>query len=387
MNAEFWAGKKVFITGHTGFKGGWLALWLNSIGATVKGYALEPSTEPSLFELARVDKACESQIDDIRDRQALARSMAAFKPDVVFHLAAQPLVRLSYDEPVTTFETNVLGTVNLLEAVRGCSSVKAVVIVTSDKCYLNREWHWGYREHESLGGHDPYSASKACAELVTQAWRLSYLGAGGQDGRVCSIATARAGNVIGGGDWSADRLVPDILRDLADKKSIVVRNPQAIRPWQHVLEPLAGYLMLAERLVVDGEPWADSWNFGPREDSAKTVEWIVDALIRYWPGGGQWQHDGSRQPHEAHYLKLDCAKANDRLGWQPVWSLDESLEKIVHWQTAWLAGADMQAHSMQEIAEFRADAGSLLRNPVMSGGTPAAQAANATASSMDGEPV
>jgi len=349
----FWAGKRVFLTGHTGFKGGWLALWLERLGATVKGYALAPEPGPNLFSLARVAATTESVIADIRDRATLASELSAFAPDVVFHLAAQPLVRLSYAEPATTMETNVIGTVNLLEAVRSCPSVAAVVVVTSDKCYLNREWHWGYREGESLGGHDPYSASKACAELVTQSWRLSFLGEGGQDGRRCALATGRAGNVIGGGDWAADRLVPDILRDLAAGVPVTVRNPDAIRPWQHVLEPLAGYLVLAERMTGEGGlDHAEAWNFGPTDEDARPVRWIVDRLVEAWPGGGSLAHDGSVQPHEAHYLKLDCSRARSLLGWRPRWSLAEALDEIVRWQRAWLAEDDLHRVSLETIERY-----------------------------------
>jgi len=357
VNDTFWRGKRVFVTGHTGFKGGWLSMWLMSLGAEVRGYALAPDTEPSLFELAGIGDIVDSRFADVRDGATLAASMVEFSPDIVFHLAAQPLVRLSYKEPASTFETNVMGTINLLEAVRGCSSVSAVVCVTSDKCYLNREWHWGYREHEALGGHDPYSASKACAELAVQAWRLSFLGEGGQDSRNCPVGTGRAGNVIGGGDWSADRLVPDILAHLADERPVTVRNPVAIRPWQHVLEPLSGYLMLAERLAdSDGQGWADSWNFGPPDADARTVEGIVATLIDLWPDGGSWNHDGSVHPHEARYLKLDCSKSRDRLGWRPIWSLDQTLADIVEWHRAYLDGQSVRDTSLATINRYLADA-------------------------------
>jgi len=348
VDKQFWAGKRVFITGHTGFKGGWLAIWLTSLGATVKGYSLDAPTAPSLFNSAGVDRLIESEIGDIRDGSALSKSMQVFAPDVVFHLAAQPLVRLSYDIPVDTFSTNVMGTVNVLESVRNQSSVRAVVVVTSDKCYENKEWHWGYREGEPLGGYDTYSASKACTELVTNSYRQSFFG-GAKNG--CSIATARAGNVIGGGDWAADRLVPDILRNLQSNIPIVIRSPNAIRPWQHVLEPLSGYLKLGKLLFESGAPYAEAWNFGPPETGAKTVQWMTEALIGQW-GSGSWNLEEGHRVHEATYLKLDCSKAREKLNWQPVWNPVEALSITASWHKAWLKGSNTHEQCLQDIARY-----------------------------------
>lgn len=352
MNETFWKGRRVLLTGHTGFKGSWLALWLSSLDARVYGYALAPDTDPSLYQLARIDNLLDSTIADIRDREQLDLSMQAAQPEIVLHLAAQPLVRESFKDPVTTFETNVMGTINVLEAVRRCESVKAVVVVTTDKCYLNREWDWGYRENEPLGGHDPYSASKACTELVAQSWRLSFMGAGGEDERHCALATARAGNVIGGGDWAKDRLVPDLLNSIAANQDLVLRNPEAIRPWQHVLEPLAGYLMLAEKLYNEGEDWAQAWNFGPHDADARSVSWIVEQLIQECDSSTQWRRETAAQPHEAQHLKLDCSKARQQLGWNPIWGLDRCLKEIAAWHTAWAVGEDMQQFSLQTIKRY-----------------------------------
>ncbi|MGQ7843573.1 CDP-glucose 4,6-dehydratase [Granulosicoccus sp. 3-233] len=353
MNDTFWKGRRVLLTGHTGFKGSWLALWLSSLGARVHGYALAPDTDPSLYQLARVDDLLDSTIADIRDRDQLEQSMQAARPEIVLHLAAQPLVRESFRDPVTTFDTNVMGTINVLEAVRRCETVKAVLVVTTDKCYLNREWDWGYRENEALGGHDPYSASKACTELVAQSWRLSFMGEGGEDERRCALATARAGNVIGGGDWARDRLVPDLLDSIAGNQDLVLRNPEAIRPWQHVLEPLAGYLMLAEKLYQEGDRWAQAWNFGPHDADARSVSWIVEQLIRECNSSTQWRRETAAQPHEAQHLKLDCSRARQQLGWNPVWGLDQCLREIAAWHAAWVAGDDMQQFSLQTIERYR----------------------------------
>lgn len=353
MNNAFWNGRRVMLTGHTGFKGSWLALWLTSLGAKVYGYALAPDTAPCLYELARIDDLLDSTIGDIRNRETLERAMQNAQPEIVFHLAAQPLVRESFKDPITTFDTNVMGTINVLEAVRHCESVKAVVVITTDKCYLNREWDWGYRENEALGGHDPYSASKACTELVAQSWRLSFMGQGGEDAWRCALATARAGNVIGGGDWAKDRLVPDLLNSIANDQALVLRNPNAIRPWQHVLEPLAGYLMLAEKLFGEGDKWAEAWNFGPHDADARSVSWIVEQLIRECNSTTRWQQETSAQPHEAQHLKLDCSKARQRLGWNPVWGLDVCLKEIAAWHSAWAAGDDMQQFSLDTISRYQ----------------------------------
>lgn len=352
MNRAFWRGKRVFLTGHTGFKGGWLALWLADIGAEVHGYALAPPTKPNLFTVANLkDSLASSTIADIRDAAILTQAMREAQPDIVLHLAAQPLVRYSYVAPVETYAVNVMGTVNLLEAVRQTPSVKAVVNVTTDKCYENREWVWPYRENEAMGGFDPYSSSKACSELVTAAYRGSFLDAVG-----IQLASARAGNVIGGGDWADDRLVPDFLRALDAGKVLAIRSPLATRPWQHVLEPLSGYLMLAEKLFTDGPGFAEPWNFGPEEADAKTVQWIVETLCGQVPGAA-WQCDAAPQPHEANMLKLDSSKAKSQLGWRPRWDLQTALGMTLAWHQAWKQGADMAATSVQQIQAYEAAAG------------------------------
>jgi CDP-glucose 4,6-dehydratase len=342
-SAAFWAGKRVFLTGHTGFKGGWTSIWLSKLGAEVHGYALEAPTSPSLFQAARIGSVINSTIGDVRDLDALRRAMAAVKPDIVLHMAAQPLVRLSYRDPVETYATNVMGTVHLLEAVRSVGGVGAVVNVTTDKCYENREWPWGYRETEAMGGHDPYSSSKGCSELVTSAYRRSFFA----DGAL--VASARAGNVIGGGDWALDRLVPDILRAFGAGEPVVIRNPHAIRPWQHVLEPVSGYLTLAERLYGGDREAADAWNFGPVDADARPVGSIVTEMAALWGEGTDWRLDSGTNPHEAHYLKLDISKAKAALGWTPRWSLSQALTQTVAWHKAWLAGHDMQGVCRDQI--------------------------------------
>ncbi len=329
LKRDFWRGKSVFMTGHTGFKGGWLATWLTALGATVHGFALAPDTEPSYFALSGLDRELHSIIADVRDADALCAALAAARPEVVFHLAAQPLVRRSYAEPAATFATNVMGTVNLLEAVRRTPSVRAVVVVTSDKCYQNGEFLWGYRESDPLGGRDPYSASKAGAELVCAAYRQSFFDSSNPP---VFIATARAGNVIGGGDWSEDRIVPDAIRAFARGDALVVRNPDFVRPWQHVLEPLAGYLALAMRLYLDGAPYADAWNFGPRDDDAVSVSRLADALVRKWGEPARWRVDRpASAPHEHGYLKLDCSAARVRLGWRSRLGLADAIDMTVDW--------------------------------------------------------
>lgn len=346
--SDFWQGKKVFLTGHTGFKGGWLSLWLQNMGAQVHGYALQPPTTPNLFNVAKVSKSLTSSvIADIRDASSLEKAMLSVQPDIVLHLAAQPLVRHSYLDTVETYTTNVMGTVNLLEAVRKTSSVRAVVNVTTDKCYENREWIWPYREDEAMGGYDPYSSSKGCSELVTAAYRRSFLADAG-----VAVATARAGNVIGGGDWAEDRLIPDFLRAIDKSQTLIIRSPNAIRPWQHVLEPLAGYLLLAEQLFKQGEQFAQGWNFGPSDEDAHTVAWIVDKLIATTPNA-RWQIDHKPQLHEANYLKLDSSKARMQLGWQSRWSLEFALEKIMNWHQYWHNDGDMHQFSLMQIAEYQ----------------------------------
>lgn len=347
MNSGFWQGKRVFLTGHTGFKGGWLSLWLQQMGAEVYGFALAPSTTPNLFESAGVVSGmADSTIADIRDVDALTRALKQAQPEIVFHLAAQPLVRYSYKSPVETYAVNVMGTINLFEAIRASDTVRAVINVTTDKCYENREWEWPYRENEAMGGHDPYSSSKACSELVTAAYRRSFFEAQG-----VALASARAGNVIGGGDWSEDRLIPDFLRAIDDNKPVVIRSPEAIRPWQHVLEPLSGYLTLAERLYQDGENYACAWNFGPNDQDARTVGWIIERMVQRMPGAS-WRLDGAPKVHEAHTLKLDSSKAKNALGWQPQWSLEQALDRVVEWHQAWRLGNDMRAQCREQIAAY-----------------------------------
>ena len=352
VNPEFWRGKRVFLTGHTGFKGGWLSLWLQSMGAEVHGYALNPPTETNLFEVAEVEKGmASSTIADVSDAGMLRRAMQKSQAEIVFHLAAQPLVRHSYVDPVETFAVNVMGTVHLLEAVRVTPSVKAVVNVTTDKCYENREWVWGYRENEAMGGYDPYSSSKACAELVTSAYRRSFLEAA----RI-ALASARAGNVIGGGDWAEDRLIPDFMRAMDSGEMLKIRSPRSTRPWQHVLEPLSGYLMLAERLYTQGAEFAEGWNFGPSDDDARPVSWIVERLAEMRKDV-HWQCDESQQPHEANYLKLDSSKARSRLHWLPRWRLHEALQETLDWHQAWRRGGNMHAVTLEQIAQYQMSGG------------------------------
>lgn len=351
-----WRGRRVFLTGHTGFKGGWLALWLASKGAVVRGYALDPATEPNLLDAARVGSIAEDIRGDIRNPATLEPALRDFAPEVVFHLAAQPLVRYSYQDPIGTYETNVIGTARVLDAVRRTESVRAVVSVTTDKCYENKEWLWGYRESDPLGGYDPYSSSKACAEIVSAAFRQSYfpaeaLGSGHKTG----IATARAGNVIGGGDWSTDRLIPDLVRGFLAGEPVRIRRPQAIRPWQHVLEPLAGYMVLAERLLSpDAAHYATAYNFGPFEDDARPVEWIAEKMTGFWGNGASWVLDPDPGVHEAGYLKLDASRARHDLDWQPRLRLETALEWLVAWYRAWQSGEDMQAFTLKQIREYEA---------------------------------
>lgn len=352
MNATFWAGKRVFVTGHTGFKGSWLSLWLQQMGASVTGYALAPPTSPSLFEVAQVAQGMTSVIGDIRNAAELSQAMRQAGPGIVIHMAAQPLVRRSYADPVETYSTNVMGTVNVLEAVRQTPSVRAVVNVTTDKCYENKEWVWGYRENEPMGGFDPYSSSKGCAELVTAAYRSSFFNSARHSEHQVALASARAGNVIGGGDWAQDRLIPDILRAVQAGQSVNIRNPRATRPWQHVLEPLSGYLALAEKLHTNGPGFAEAFNFGPAEEDAKPVQWIVEQLTQNWGDGAAWHLDGDTHPHEAHYLKLDCSKARAALGWVPKWTLDTALNHILAWHKAHLLGSNMRNLTLQQINTY-----------------------------------
>lgn len=353
VNPAFWGGKRVMLTGHTGFKGSWLSLWLQSMGAEVVGYALEPPTSPCLFEVAGVDGEMISLAGDVRDLEHILVVMAEHRPEIVIHMAAQSLVRYSYQSPVETYATNVMGTVNVLEAVRQVPGVRAALVITSDKCYENREWIWGYRENEAMGGYDPYSNSKGCAELVTSAFRQSFFNNADEP---VAVASARAGNVIGGGDWATDRLVPDMVRAISEGKPVSIRNPHAIRPWQHVLEPLSGYLLLAQRLYEGGGHYAEGWNFGPAEDDAKPVQWIVERFIRLWGDGASWVYDSGEHPYEAHYLKLDCSKARSRLQWQPRWSLDHALEQISAWHKAHQQNENMRDFSLNQIRAYQEQA-------------------------------
>jgi CDP-glucose 4,6-dehydratase len=348
VDPDFWRDRRVLLTGHTGFKGAWLSLWLQSLGAHVTGFSDGVPTQPSLYELAHVGEGMDSVEGDVRDHDALARAVRAAEPEVVIHMAAQSLVRRSFAEPRETYETNVMGTVNLLDAVRlHGSQVRSLVNVTSDKCYENREWEWGYREQEAMGGHDPYSSSKGCAELVSAAFRRSFF----SDPDGTRLASARAGNVIGGGDWGEDRLVPDIMRAALGVQEVRVRNPNSVRPWQHVLSPLSGYLVLAQALWDSPED-ADGWNFGPAEEDARTVGWVLERLAELWPAELRWSLDDGPHPHEARYLKLDSSRARTRLGWRPLVALEESLQSIVDWYLALRDGADVRAVTLGQIEAF-----------------------------------
>jgi CDP-glucose 4,6-dehydratase len=353
---EFWAGKRVFLTGHTGFKGGWLSIWLKDLGADLTGFALSPPTNPSLFEVADVSSGMTSIIGDIRDAAVLTKALCDARPEIVIHMAAQPIVRLSYEQPVETYSTNVMGLVHLFEAVRKSPGVRAVVNVTSDKCYENKEWVWGYRESEPMGGHDPYSSSKGCAELVTAAYRRSFFNPDTYREHGVALASARAGNVIGGGDWAPDRLIPDIMRAIEAGQPVKIRNPHAIRPWQHVLEPLSGYLTLAQRLYEAGPAFAEGWNFGPAEADAQPVQWIVERLIQMWGEGARWQLDSQNHSlHEAHYLKLDCSKARSALGWKPIWGLEQALRMLTDWHKCALQGENIYAKTLSQVNEYQAE--------------------------------
>ena len=353
MNPAFWQGKRVFLTGHTGFKGSWLSLWLQELGAQVTGFALPPPTQPSLFEIAQVAQGMQSINGDIRDLAALQAALTASQADIVLHLAAQPLVRYSYDHPIETYSTNVMGTVHLLEAVRRTPSVKAVVNVTTDKCYENREWDWGYREDEPMGGYDPYSSSKGCSELVTASYRSSYFNPDDYAKHGVAVATARAGNVIGGGDWAANRLLPDIVSAFGRGVPVQIQNTRSIRPWQHVLEPLRAYLMLAEQLYVEGPCFAQAWNIGPEDIDCKPVGWIAEEMTQLWGGSAKWTEIKGDYPHEASYLKLDISKARNRLGWQPCINLQHALRLTTEWAKEHLAGANMRTVTQQQIRDYQ----------------------------------
>jgi len=345
---NFWHNKKVFITGHTGFKGSWLCLWLHFLGAKVTGYALKPPTEPSLFKLCKIDKLVRSIIGDVRNLKLLKKVMISAKPEIVIHMAAQPLVRQSYRDPVETYAVNVMGTVNVLEAVRSCKSVKAVINVTTDKIYENKERSTGYKESEPLGGYDPYSSSKACSELVTSAYRNSFLKNG------TAVATARAGNVIGGGDWGTDRLVPDFIKAILKGNKIRIRNPKAIRPWQYVLDPLNGYLILAQKLYKNGQKYAEPWNFGPDDRDAKTVEWLIKRLCSKWGGNASYAIDNKKHPHETQTLKLDSSKAKARLKWKTKMHLENAVDKVIEWTKEYKEKKDLRRVCMDQIKEYMA---------------------------------
>jgi CDP-glucose 4,6-dehydratase len=348
-----WSGRRVFLTGHTGFKGGWLALWLSNIGAEVRGYALDPPTNVNFFDTTRLGELIDDVRGDIRDGLRLNQALSEFRPEIVFHLAAQPLVRASYVDPITTYETNVIGTARVLEGVRRTPSVRAVVSVTTDKCYENKEWIWGYRETDSLGGYDPYSSSKACAEMVSAAFRQSYFSGVKNDAPFVALATARAGNVIGGGDWSEDRLIPDLVRGFASGTPVSIRRPAAIRPWQHVLEPLAGYIILAQHLLSETPArYATAYNFGPADDDARTVSWIADHLAKKWGGEADWVQGADPGVHEAGYLKLDASRARAELGWAPRLPLGQALDWTVEWFRAQAAGEDMRSFTLDQIVRY-----------------------------------
>lgn len=353
VSLNFWQGKKVFLTGHTGFKGSWLSLWLQSLGANVTGYALSPPTNPNLFEEARVDEGMRSIIGDVRDLEALRKAMKEANPEIVIHMAAQPLVRYSYLQPVETYATNVMGVVHLLEASRENSNIKAILNVTSDKCYENKEIDRGYCEDEPMGGFDPYSNSKGCSELVTASYRSSFFNKLDYKKHGVGLATARAGNVIGGGDWALDRLIPDVMHAFIEHKAVVIRNPQAIRPWQHVLEPLRGYLDLAQKLFEEGPAFAEAWNFGPNNEDVKPVEWIVKTLAERWGDGARWTIDQGGHPHEATFLRLDISKADQSLGWKPQMNLSHALDQIIIWYKAYMNKSDMRQVTLDQISQYR----------------------------------
>ena len=354
ISSSFWGGKRVFLTGHTGFKGGWLSLWLSSMGAKVTGYALAPNTSPNFFEEARVEHDLEkSYIGDIRDLENLKKIMADAKPEIVIHMAAQPLVRFSYANPVETYATNVMGTVNVLESIRFLSCVRSVVIVTTDKCYENQERIAGYREDEPMGGFDPYSSSKGCAELVTSAYCRSYFSPEKFNQHRVAIASARAGNVIGGGDWSEDRLIPDAIKAFEAGRPLIIRNPLATRPWQHVLEPLSGYLVLAKALYQEGVKFDGGWNFGPSERDTRSVKEVINIVIEKWKSVANWEQDQDGQPHEAQSLSLDCSKARHQLNWVPRWNLEQAIDKITEWHSAHQKKSNMHDISLQQITSYQ----------------------------------
>ena len=345
VKTSAWQGRRVLVTGHTGFKGGWLSLWLNQLGAEVTGFALPAPTNPSFFEQTQLAELVNHIEGDVRDPGAVEAAVRASRPEVVFHLAAQPLVRYSYDNPVETYATNVMGTVYVLDACRRADSVRAIVAVTSDKCYENREWIWPYRETDAMGGHDPYSSSKGAAELIISAYRRSYFQAGAR------LASVRAGNVIGGGDWALDRLIPDMVRAMLAGKRPLIRNPNSIRPWQHVMEAVGGYLLIAEQLLDGKDEFAGAWNFGPSEEDARPVAWIVERMLELWGAQG-WDRPDAAQPHEATLLKLDCSKARTALGWRPRFNLEQALGNVVAWHKGVAAGENARELSLRQLREY-----------------------------------
>lgn len=350
VDIHFWRNKNVFLTGHTGFKGGWLTLWLTSMGAKVTGFALEPNTSLNLYTVLNINNIiATSHIADIRNLQTLKSAMIKANPDVLIHMAAQSLVRNSYSHPVETYAINVMGTVHVLEAARSTPSIKATVVVTTDKCYENKEWVWSYRENDPMGGYDPYSNSKGCSELVTSAYRQSFFSS---HDSFNSIASARAGNVIGGGDWSEDRLIPDAIKAFEVDEPLLIRNPLSTRPWQHVLEPLSGYLVLAQALYEHGSIYASGWNFGPRDEDNRSVQEMANLLISNWGSLARWEKDGAEQPHEANLLRLDCSKARTQLGWFPKWNLEMAIKKIIEWQKAFRSNKNMQEVSLMQICQY-----------------------------------
>ena len=356
VSASTWTGKRIFVTGHTGFKGSWLALWLASAGARVTGYSLAAPTEPSLFERARVREMVRHIEGDVRDLGELQAAMREARPEIVFHLAAQSLVRQSYVSPVETYATNVMGTVHVLEAARRVPGVRGIVCITSDKCYENREWVWPYRENDPMGGHDPYSNSKGCAELVISAYRKSFFETDGATDRT-AVASARAGNVIGGGDWALERLIPDIVRALEAGARPVIRSPEALRPWQHVLDALGGYLLIAEQFLAGRTEFAQAWNFGPSDDDVRPVRWIVEHMSTLWGAKQGWEHSTAPQPHEARVLKLDSAKARGDLGWRPLMNLETALSRVVEWHRAIAQNGDARAICLDQIERYREELG------------------------------
>lgn len=348
ISDSFWAGKKILITGHTGFKGGWISLWLNMLGADVAGYSLEPPTEPSLYENLNLNGVLSLDIlGDITDLKKLNSALVDFRPEIIIHMAAQSLVKKSYEAPILTYNTNVMGTVCVLEAAKKVSSVKTILNITTDKCYENKEWIWPYRENEALGGYDPYSSSKACSEIISSAYRDSFLRDIG-----IGLATARSGNVIGGGDWAANRIVPDTMRAFMNGEALTVRNPDAVRPWQHVLEPIYGYILLCQKLYQEPDKYADSWNFGPDNSEDKPVSQLADFMVKEWGAGATWELDQNAHPHEAQQLRLDSSKAKKYLNWSQTWSIEKALKETVRWYKAWFNNENVRNVSLMQIEKY-----------------------------------